>query len=238
MHSYPSLRKKEIKIKAGALIIITCPCVYSLLCATRRKLLQNGGFRNGCITKRCLHNSGHISYIIYHILILLPDCSMLNDESNKNVMVVMFWRILVFFWRVEAFKTKSGPRYEAASKQLHDPLKCRKQRRHVLLFFSSIFFGPDVRMDVALRLWHVALPRASTFVCLFSLIYTHVDNLPAFLVFLLILVCNQTFSWYGIDRGSTLPPPHAVRMTSRYCSTCETYTEHTNATWSKKQEER
>jgi hypothetical protein len=45
-----------------ALIIIICPCVYSLLCATRRKLLQNGGFQNGCIIKRCLHNSRHISY--------------------------------------------------------------------------------------------------------------------------------------------------------------------------------
>ncbi len=46
--------------------------------SVERVLLHNDRFCNGCITKRCLHNSkmGHI--VTFH------DCTMVKDESNKK----------------------------------------------------------------------------------------------------------------------------------------------------------
>ncbi len=41
-------------------------------------LLQDGGFCNGCITKRCLHISTNVSYNV-----LFLNSSMIIENSNK-----------------------------------------------------------------------------------------------------------------------------------------------------------
>ncbi len=42
-------------------------------------LLHNGGYCNGCVTKRCLQKSTNVSYTD-----LVYDRSMITDEHNKN----------------------------------------------------------------------------------------------------------------------------------------------------------
>jgi hypothetical protein len=43
-------------------------------------MLHNGGFCNGCITKRCLHNSGNVPYNDLVSQLLFDK----KNESNKQ----------------------------------------------------------------------------------------------------------------------------------------------------------
>ncbi len=69
---YPSVQNLRTN---GILIQLSIHTLSSLPCCL--VLLHNCGFCNGCITKRCLHNSKK-----WHIKILFQDCSMINDENN------------------------------------------------------------------------------------------------------------------------------------------------------------
>ncbi len=77
----------------------------SLICLTEvtvwTVLLHNGGFCNGCITRRCLNNSTKVSYNDF-----VSRLSLIKDESNQQLNV--FCHILsnngVLIWQVSSSK--------------------------------------------------------------------------------------------------------------------------------------
>ncbi len=93
----------------------TLQCHYSLLCVGLwRVLLHNGGYCNGCVTERCLHDSTNM--ILFHAW------SKLEEKRFKNLMFLSFYeKNIGFDGKLESNKSVSWcsrckiHRYVAAS---------------------------------------------------------------------------------------------------------------------------
>jgi hypothetical protein len=71
---------RRLEKKLSTLLICHCVLLHTV-CLQAAHNVHNGGFCNGSITKRCLHNSTNVSYnVLFH------DCPIIKDESEKNVM--------------------------------------------------------------------------------------------------------------------------------------------------------
>ncbi len=99
-HFWPTrhqLGEEEHQCSHIIVILVQSTCIlYRILLSLsiERVVLHNERFCNGCITKRCLHN------LKMGLIMTSHDSTMVEDESNKNVMFfVLFWIILVILWR-------------------------------------------------------------------------------------------------------------------------------------------